>query len=176
MKNFIFVPLLVLLGKSIDKFLSKILQIDLLFLFTLLASSGHASPLPSNITSTILFDQGFVLAEGFDLDTIEYSDSTWGGFLFKVTTRSESMWSAPTERLKTKGNLRSSFAVDTFKRKAGDRTSNKDFCKTHSNSSMRLLDSCEGRIAIRMMTAEEKRRTEQLKNELTSELSFQFRL
>ena len=144
----------------------------------LLTNSFHTSaastqePSDANVTSTILFDKGFIIAVGFDLNTLDYRFSE-GRFHFEVETRSESIWRAPKERISINDSgYRSSFALETFKGKPGDRSRDTVFCKTNSNPKMaHLFDACEGKIRMRTLTIGEQRRIQLYRNELASKFN-----
>ena len=112
-----------------------------------------------------MFDDGLVSAEGFDLDKLAYTYFR-GGLRFRVKPNSRYIWGIPEETIEVNDlGVNSSFALDIFKRVTSDKGRDTEFCFTHSNATMtRLISYCNGKIAMRALTAEENQKMQQLKD------------
>ena len=89
-----------------------------------------------------------------------------GGLRFKVKPNGHNLWEIPTEIIEINDlGVNSSFALETFKRVTSDKHNATEFCFTNSNATMKhLIISCDGKMAMRALTREEKQKMQQLKN------------
>lgn len=131
------------------------------------AASSLASPI-SNPFTTILFDEGFVNVEGFDLETFSY-DYHMFGLRFGVKPRSKNGSVTVEDFIDfTQAVQRSSFALDFFKQTPGERTRHREFCKSYSTG---FIQDCDGKIDLRMLTREEYQKLQKLEEEFKSKSS-----
>ena len=110
-------------------------------------------------------------AEGFDLETFSYDYHIIGlRFELKASRNSSEINNDFIDI--THAGQRSSFALDIFKRKPGDRARHREFCEPHSDANLTgFIQQCGGKVAIRMLSPEEKQKLEKLKSEFKSKTS-----